>query len=548
MDVEFKSEGTRPLSDGDLVEAVVCLSNRPGDEPGYLLIGVTDDGRITGARPRHGDRTDPLRVHSLIAGKTRPSTSTRVSVVPVDGFDVVIIEVPVARSPVGTADGRYLRRAIAGDGRPACLPMHFHEMQSLQADRGQQDYSSLVVPDATWDDLDPLELERFRRFVRESEGRGDGAMLTLPDLELAKALGAVAANHVVQGVRVLGLLLFGREAALRRFLPTHEVAFQALSGQRVEVNDFFRWPLLRVFDELLARFRARNREAEISVGMLRIGVPDYPLAAFREGAANALIHRDYSQLGAVHVQWHDDHIEIANPGGFPEGVRLDNLLVTPPRPRNPLLADALKRAGLVERTARGIDTIFYEQLRNGRPAPSYARSTESNVVLVLPGGAASLAFVTLVAEEGQANRLLSLDELLLLNGLWNERRLTTAEGAALIQKPEAEARIRLQRLVEAGLVQPHGQTKARSWHLSGATYRRLGDPAAFVHQRGFEPIQQANMVLQFAAEHGRITRSEAADLCHLEPRQAGALLRRLVAAGSLRPQGERGGRWYAPMS
>ena len=99
--------------------------------------------------------------------------------------------------------------------------------------------------------------------------------------------------------------------------------------------------------------------------------------------ANALIHRDYTRLGAVHVQWHDDSIQISNPGGFPEGVRLDNLLVTPPRPRNPLLADVFKRAGIVERTARGIDTIFYEQLRSGRPAPSYERSTETSVVLVL---------------------------------------------------------------------------------------------------------------------------------------------------------------------
>lgn len=102
--------------------------------------------------------------------------------------------------------------------------------------------------------------------------------------------------------------------------------------------------------------------------------------------ANALIHRDYTRLGAVHVQWHEDRLEIANPGGFPEGVRLDNLLVKQPRPRNPLLADAFKRAGIVERTARRIDTIFYEQLRNGRPAPNYERSTEASVVLVLPVG------------------------------------------------------------------------------------------------------------------------------------------------------------------
>jgi ATP-dependent DNA helicase RecG len=57
-----------------------------------------------------------------------------------------------------------------------------------------------------------------------------------------------------------------------------------------------------------------------------------------------------------------------------------------------MLADALERAGVVERTARGIDLIFFEQLRNGRPAPSYERSSQSGVVLDLPGGAANLEF------------------------------------------------------------------------------------------------------------------------------------------------------------
>jgi len=54
----------------------------------------------------------------------------------------------------------------------------------------------------------------------------------------------------------------------------------------------------------------------------------------------------------VHVQWHDDRIEISNPGGFPEGVRLDNLPVTQLRPRNPLPAGAFKRAGVVDRAHR----------------------------------------------------------------------------------------------------------------------------------------------------------------------------------------------------
>lgn len=431
-----------------------------------------------------------------------------------------------------------------GDGKPACIPYTFHEMQAFQADQGILDYSSLVLNGVAWEDLDPIEFERYRRMIRENRGRGDESLLSLSDMEVAKALGAVEANHEVRAIRVLGVLLFGREETLRRALPTHEVAFQVLSGVKVEVNDFLRWPLLRTMEEMAVRFRARNREEEITVGLLRVGIPDYSERAFREALANALIHRDYSRLGAVHLQWHADRIEISNPGGFPEGVRLDNLLVTPPRPRNPLLADAFKRAGIAERTARGIDTIFLEQLRNGRPAPSYERSTEAAVVLVLSGGQANLDFARLVAEEAQAGHPLSLDELLLLNYLWQERRVTAVGAAQLIQKPESEARVRLEHLLEAGFIEGRGEKKGRMYHLSAATFRRLGDQSAYERQRGFEPLQQEQMVLQYAKKHKRITRKEVADLCQVSPDQAYRILKKLVKGEKLRLHGTRKGAWY----
>lgn len=527
--VEFKGEQGRPLSDGDLVEAVVCLTNRTDGEPGYLLIGVEDDGAITGARPRHeAGLTDIARLQALIANRTRPSVSVRAHLVQLDHKAVLVIEVPPGRSPVGTTDGKYLRRALGGDGKPSCVPFAFHEMQSQQADRGALDPSTLVVAGVRWNDLDPLEIERFRRSIRESRTRGDVSLLDLSDIELAKALGAVDANHEVRAVRMLGLLLFGREEALRAHVPSHEVAFQVLSGIDVEANDLFRWPLLRAMEEIEARVRARNREREVMVGMLRVAVPDYPERAVREAVANALIHRDYSRLGATHVQWHGDRLEISSPGGFPEGVRLDNLLVTPPRPRNPLLADAFKRAGIVERTARGIDTIFFEQLRGGRPAPSYERSTEASVVVVLPGGEANLEFAKLVAEQAQDDRPLGLDQLLILNALWMERRLPLSDLVRVIQKPEGETRAGVQSVVERGFVEARGEARARTYHLSAATYRRLGRKVEYVRQRGFEPIQQEQMVLQFAAKHGRITRREVAELCQITPRQATYLLNRLT--------------------
>jgi ATP-dependent DNA helicase RecG len=59
-EVEFMGEGRERFNDRDLVEAVVCLANGSG---GVLLVGVEDDGTVTGARPRHeAAPTDLLRV------------------------------------------------------------------------------------------------------------------------------------------------------------------------------------------------------------------------------------------------------------------------------------------------------------------------------------------------------------------------------------------------------------------------------------------------------------------------------------------------------
>jgi len=133
--VEFKGEARAALNDRDLVKTVVCLANRSGNEPAYLLVGVEDDGRITGARPRHGDATDPDKLAALIANQTRPSVAVRTERVELDGHSIIVIEIPPQQHPVASADGQFLRRAIGGDGKPACVPMDAYAVQSLQSGR-----------------------------------------------------------------------------------------------------------------------------------------------------------------------------------------------------------------------------------------------------------------------------------------------------------------------------------------------------------------------------------------------------------------------------
>lgn len=535
FEVEFKSEAQGPISDRDLVEAVVCLANGAG---GVLLIGVEDSGTITGMKPRHeAGRTDTLRVQALVANRTHPALSVTTNVVEVDGRQVLVIEVPDSPRVVGTSRGTYVRRAVCADGRPACLPYHAHEMLAHEVDRGAVDWASLRVSGATWQDLDPLEFERLRTMVSAASAGTDRVLASLADREIASALGlARADDEITTGA----LLLFGRVEALRRYVPTHDAAFQVLRGTEIEVNDFLHYPLLRLAEEIFARFAARNRQEELDFGLLRVAASTYSETGFREALANALIHRDYTRLGAVHVQWSADQLEISSPGGFPSGIRVDNLLVAPPHPRSPLLADCFKRTGLVERTGRGINRMFTEQLRFGRPAPDYGRSTDDHVVAVLPGGPANLAITRWVLEqEAQHGAPFGLAELQVLGELTQQRRATTSELARLVQRTDAETRQILIRMVERGWVEARGDGKGRSWHLSAALYRTLQVPAGYVRVRGFEPSQQETMIMQYVRAHGKVSRAEAAELCSMTPDQASRVLRRLAREGKLVRHGER---------
>ncbi len=292
-------------------------------------------------------------------------------------------------------------------------------------------------------------------------------------------------------------------------------------------------------------FQVRNEESELNIGLFRVGVPSYDPRGFREAVNNALIHRDYTRLGAVHVQMHDDRIRVSNPGGFVEGVRVENLLVTEPRPRNPRLADAFKRIGLVERIGRGVAIIYSGQLRNGRLPPDYSLSTETGVQVVLPGGPADLHFVELlVTEENRRQKAFRVSELLVLAHVWRERSIDTASAARLMQQHEAQARAILEGLVETGILEGRGRKRGRTYLLSARVYRALGQPAAYVRARGFEPEQMEQMILQYVRAHGRIVRREAADLCRIGPYQATRLLKKLVEQEALAQHGQRKGTYY----
>lgn len=535
LTLEFKSD-IKSLPDRELIAAVVALANTEGGE---LLLGVEDNGDITGL---HANHQNLAALPALIANKTNPAIAVRVERCELQGQLIGRITVPKSRQLVSTSDGLLQRRRLKLDGTPEAVPFYPHEFVQRQSSLGLVDPSAAVIEALTSQQLDPLQRVRIRNAIKKYGG--EQSLLALADDELDGALGLCRDDHGVRRPTVAGLLLLGTEEQLRQYLPAYEVAFQVLAGTDVKVNEFYRKPLLETFEEIEVLFKARVEEEEIQVGLFRVPVPNYDRRAFREALVNALVHRDYSRLGAVHVKINDDGLTISNPGGFVDGVTLENLLVADPRSRNPLLADVIKRIGLAERTGRGIDRIFEGMLRYGRPAPDYSMSNAFTVSLQMVNAAADLDFLKMVVEQEDKLGHMPIDSLIILSRLREEKRLTTTDLVPSVQKSETIVRATLEKLVETGFLEPHGTGRGRTYTLSAALYRRAGKKAEYVRQAGFAAIQQEQMVLSYIDKHSSIKRAETAELCRISPFQATRLLKKLEQQGHIRAEGQGKGTRY----
>lgn len=156
----------------------------------------------------------------------------------------------------------------------------------------------------------------------------------------------------------------------------------------------------------------------------------------------------------------------------------------------------------------------------------------------LPGGDADLELVKIIlSEEKRQKRVLNLDELILLNYLWKEREINPNEAGKLIQKGEIQARHLLEQLSENGLLERIKTARQRQYHLSASVYRQMGRSSAYIRRRGFDELQNQQMIVQYIKTNGRITQSQTAELCRINLNQAKHLLKKFANRGILKHMG-----------
>ena len=521
MEIEFKSD-VKKLSDSDLVDAVVAFANTNG---GSLYLGIEDNGSVTGLNGQHKDIT---QLAAYIANRTVPPVSVKAEILDSEQ-PVLLIQVPKSRSIVAASNGKIQRRRLKADGTPENVPMYPYEISTRLSELSLLDFSAQPVPGARYTDIDPLERERLRKIILAYNGEKN--LLELSDEELDKALQFVVTTADQLVPTYTGLLLLGKAEKIREYMPTAESAFIMMRGTDVTTNESFFLPLLAAIEKITDFISARNTSEEMEMGMFRISIPEFDPRAVREAVVNAFVHRDYTQLGRVLVKLDADGLSVSNPGGFIEGVTYQNILTVEPHGRNPVLADALKRIGLAERSGRGVDRIFEGSLLYGRDLPDYSESTSRTVKLFIPRGVPDKRLVALISEEQKrTGSPLPLNSLLVLNVLKNNHRMSLADMSHECTIPESKLKTTLERLTESGLIDAMGSGRGRAYVLSAKAYT---DPIQHVRQTDIDAVRYKELVMTLARRKEYITRRDVIELLHVSPSQAYRQLKKLVEEGLL---------------
>ena len=355
-------------------EAVCAFANDlpAHGKAGVLFVGVEDGGRPTGLQI-----TDELLLQlSDIRsdGNILPPPTLTVEKRTLAGADVAVVTVQPADAPPVRYRGAI--RIRVGPRRGIATAQ---DERILNEKRRAQDrtFDAAAVPNATVADLD------LRRFEEDYLPQAvDPETLARNGRTTTERLAATKMVSSADDPRptFAGILTLGKNP--QDALPGAYIQFLRVEGRELSdpVVDAARYDgtvlqALRQLDEKLA---AHNRTSvDITSGPLETRVSTYPLPALRQLTRNAVMHRTYEATNApVRVHWFEDRIEITSPGGpyglvnsanFGQAQAVDY--------RNPILAEAMRVLGLVQRFGAGIPIARTELRANGNPDPEFCVET-----------------------------------------------------------------------------------------------------------------------------------------------------------------------------
>lgn len=502
--VEFKTNIGNPEDIGAYLSALANSAVLEKHDRAWLVWGVED-----GTHAICGTTFDPFSAkgegnQSLIMWlqqRTSPRADFSFHIVEHAAGHVVIMEIHPARSaPVAFQNTRYIRI----DSHKTRLSEHPDREARLWAALGQKDdWTGELVPEATFDDLDPFAVDmarrRFIEYLLKSEpdvGRHDQIRNDAAGWDAATLLNKA---HITKQGRVTrsALLLLGKDESAHFLSPADtKISWVLRDAQnRAISSQHFGTPLLLSTDQVFARIRNVTIEHMPDGTLFPTALPQYDRWVIREALHNCVAHQDYRLGGKINLVEHPDRLVFSNLGQFiPPSVEWMLEHQSPPEHyRNQWLIDGMIRLRMIDQIGSGIRRMFETQRERFFPLPDYTIDSSDNgrprVELAVSGQILDIKYTQVLMKRSD----LDLRQVVLLDRVQKRRELAKQE---------------VRELKSLKLI----QGRAPNHFISAKVADWTGEKARYIHNRGLDDGYYRKLLTDYLDKYGQATRKDVDEL------------------------------------
>ena len=368
LDESFRIERTTSTSNMDKFQEAICAfaNDLPGcRKKGYLLIGVTDDGEISGLKV---DDALMKRISAIRSdGNILPLPIMNTEKVHTEQGDVIVVEVtPSFDTPV-----RYRGRTFVRIGpRRDIATAEEERILSERCAASLPTFDTYPCREASIDDIDTdiIVKEYLPKAI-------DADVLSNDQRPLKEQLASLHLYNMQWDCPTYAaLIMFGKNP--KYFMHGAYIQFvrfkgndnggEILNERRFEGRLYKVLPLLENFirDGIITK-----RPVPVSI-LREKDVLNYPYKALRELMMNALMHRDYQSNMPTRIYQYDNHIEIMNPGGLYGQARPENFPHVNDY-RNSVVAEMMKTLNYVNMFNHGISEVQELLKENNSPEAEF---------------------------------------------------------------------------------------------------------------------------------------------------------------------------------
>ncbi|MFN8864984.1 MAG: ATP-binding protein [Flavobacteriales bacterium] len=470
---------------GKYFSALSNEANLKGRPHAWLVFGVEDkDHKIVGSRFRI-QRKDLDNLKSEIANKTtnRITFIEIYELVEPEGR-VVMFQIPAAPKGFPVAfDGHYY-----GRDHEELSPLNLEEIERIRAQSTSEDWSAVIVPDATIDDLDEEAIAVARRNYKSKfpEKAAD-----VDDWNDSTFLNK--AKITIKGkITRTAIILLGKEESEHFINPAEAKIRWLLKDANGNDKDYaiFGCPIILAVDKVYSRIRNIKYRYIKDDTLFPEEVSQYEPYTIREALNNCIAHQDYTKHGRINVVEMDDQLVFTNLGSFIPGSVEKVVIDDAPEEhyRNRFLATAMFNLKMVDTAGGGIRKIFNFQRERFFPLPDYDLS-DNRVKVTISGKVLNVEYARLLAR----NRELTLEEIIMLDKVQKRQSLTEAE----------ERHLKSKRLIEG---------RKPNFYIGLKVAQRTGEKASYSKNKAFDKTYYLDLIIKAIGEHDSLARRDVDDL------------------------------------